>query len=131
MKPIWLFGIFNPLALGSLRITFFIAYLNLFRLLQWLRIAAYIGIMFTLLSHIAITVAILVLTTPTSGHSWLSAMTSDGHHRFVHSLIVPPCVIGLIIDLSILVLPLLAVSALQLSKRKKLAVYPMFLTGTL
>ena len=57
--------------------------------------------------------------------------TSQDHQRFVHSLIVAPCVIGLIIDVSILVLPLLAVSTLQLSTRKKLSVYPMFMTGLL
>ncbi|KAI4178328.1 MAG: hypothetical protein LQ346_007490 [Caloplaca aetnensis] len=126
--PIWFFASFNGIAIGTIRVTFFIAYLNIFGTLRWLRISAYIGGTFTALYHIAISVLVFVLTTPAQGHTWFSAITTTEFQRFLNTL-VPGHVVRFAIDMYILVLPLIAVSQIQLPTKKRIGVYLIFLTG--
>ncbi|KAL8836864.1 MAG: hypothetical protein Q9170_002755 [Blastenia crenularia] len=126
--PIWFFAAFNGIAIGTIRVTFFIAYLNIFGTLTWLRMAAYIGGTFTALYHIAISVLVFVLTTPAPGHTWFSAITTEEYQRFLKTL-VPGHAVRFAIDMYILVLPLIAVSQIQLPTRKKIGVCLIFLTG--
>ena len=130
LKPVWFFACFNAIAIGTSRFTFFVAYLNIFGPMRWLRIAAYTGAAFTAMYHIAITVAIFVLTTPSRGSTWFSAITTEQYQHFI-GLLVPAHVVGFIIDLYILALPIIAVSQLQMPMRRKVGICLIFMTGLL
>ena len=47
------------------------------------------------------------------------------------ALFVPQSIVGLVIDIAILVLPIMAAMQLQLPKRRKLGVILIFVTGLL
>ncbi|KAL8752132.1 MAG: hypothetical protein Q9184_005832, partial [Pyrenodesmia sp. 2 TL-2023] len=126
--PVWFFTFFAGIAIGTVRVTFFIAYLNIFGTLRWLRISAYIGGTFTALYHLVITVLVFGLITPARGRTWFSAITSTKYQHFLGILLPGHCV-RLAIDMYILVLPLIAVSQIQMPTKKKISVSLIFLTG--
>ena len=47
------------------------------------------------------------------------------------ALSVPQSIVGLVIDLAILILPIVAVTQLQLPRRRKIGVILIFMTGLL
>ena len=128
LQPIWFFVSFTAIAIGSIRVTFFIAYLNIFGPMRWLRISAYTGAFFSAIYHVTISIVILTPTTPAPGRTWFSAMTTVEYQHFL-GLLVPSHTIGFALDLCILVLPLIAVSKLQMPVRKKIGVSLIFMTG--
>ena len=130
LQPIWFFAAFNAIAIGTIRVTFFIAYLEIFGPKRWLRISAYSGVTFTALYHITIAIVVFVLTTPARDKTWFSATTTVNYQRFL-ALLVPACVVAFAVDLWILTLPLIAVLKLQMPTRRKIGICLIFMTGIL
>ena len=119
-----------PPTLGIIKLTFFLLYLELFRPIKWLRYCAYIGATLSSSFYIAVTVAQFVFTTPKSGETWVDHILS-GESSKGTSLTVLISAVGLVIDVYIFVVPLAAVSQLQLSPMRKLGVGLIFATGAL
>lgn len=127
-KPSYLMGILPPPTMLFLKTTFFILYLQLFNPMRWLRLSAYIGITFTVMFYAGMTIALFIFTTPRQDETWLS-------HQFTHSeqlalaMSIPHSCVGLAVDVYILVLPIIAVSKLQMPARRKVGIILLFATG--
>ena len=112
-----------------IKITFFFLYLQIFQPLRWMRICAYVGAVLTSSFYLAMTVAQFVSSTPRRGETWLSHLAHE--NSVSRDTAVPQSVVGLAIDIYILILPIIAVSRLQLPTRQKLGVMLIFMTGLL
>ena len=88
------------------------------------------GAAITTTFYIAMTVATLIYTTPRRGETWAEHLNTKEMGR---SLIVPVVTssFGVVIDLIILLLPIIAVMPLQLPTRRKIGVICVFTTGLL
>ena len=113
------------------KVTFFLMYLNIFRPLRWMRICAYIGAVLTSSFYLGMFLAQLILRTPRHGETWFSHTQATNVTQSSLALSVPQSVVGLVIDLYILVLPVFAVSQLQLPRRRKIGISLVFMTGSL
>ena len=103
-------------------------YLSIFGPLRWMRISAWLGLLVNTGFYLAVLVANMILSTPRPGQSWQQAAVSELETL---ALSIPQAVGGLIIDIFILVLPIIAVSKLQLPPQRKLGVILIFMSGAL
>ena len=113
-----------------LKDTFFIMYLHIFKPLRWFRICAYMGAAITTTFYIATTVAGLFLTTPRRGETWAERLLKK-EVRNSFNVPVATSSFGVVIDLVILLLPMIAVMPLQLPTRRKIGLVCVFMTGLL
>ena len=93
-----------------------------------MRISAWLGLLVNTGFYLAVLVANMIFSTPRPGQSWQQAAVSE---QGTLALSIPQAVGGLIIDLFILILPIVAVSKLQLPPRRKLGVILIFMSGAL
>lgn len=119
-----------PFVYLFLKNTFFIMYLYIFGPLRWLRICAYIGAAFTSAFYVGMIVASFVIATPRPGETWPEHLFSELERKSIH-LPIPTSSFGLVTDLVILALPIIAVMQLQLPTRRKIGVILIFMTGAL
>lgn len=111
-----------------IKTTFFLMYLQLFRPLRWLRICAYVGLVITWCFYISAGVSQLAFTLPAPGQTWAETFASPRYLRAIE-LCVPTSSFSLVLDTYILVLPIIAISSLQLKGSKKIGAAAMFSTG--
>lgn len=95
-----------------------------------LRLFIYAGAIITAGLYISVFVIFIVCETPRSGQSFESHQTPSVT-RMAQILCAVLGAVGTAIDVYILVLPIAAVSQLQLAKRRKIGVILVFLTGTM
>ena len=105
--------------------------LVIFKILRWLRILVYLGILVSGLGLLSCTIAYCILCAPrdgTSPGSFLAAMTSP---RCANSKKLSQAIgiLNILIDFYLLTLPLPAVWPMQMPIRKKVGVMAIFLTG--
>ena len=127
-KPFYVSNWLTLINMLLIKLTLFLLYLNLFKPLWWLRISIYAGIFVITAVYMAFAITILVFITPKYGQTWVEAFQTPGQSKLI-SLSVPLASINLAIDCYIFVLPILAVSRLQLSTRRKVGVLLVFATG--
>ncbi|KJK78255.1 hypothetical protein H634G_06428 [Metarhizium anisopliae BRIP 53293] len=122
--------ILRPLALCIVKISVFILYLQLFSVLQWMRIVSITGIVVISLWHLSTCIAFAVMCSPTgSSHlDFLAALVSPMCAR-TRSLVVTQGVGNVVTDVFLLVLPLPVVWTLHIPLGRKLGVSSMFLVG--
>ena len=113
-----------------LKDTFFIMYLHIFKILRWFRICAYMGAAITTTFYISTMVAMFIVSTPRRGMTWAEHLVTKEMRRAV-ILRVATSSFGVVIDLVILLLPMIAVMPLQLPIRRKIGVVCVFMTGLL
>lgn len=129
-KPVYLLTTLTPPTLLFIKNTFFLFYLQVFKPMRWLRISAYVGILVTTTFYLGMTGVQFAFATPRRGEGWFAHELTSNEH-WVVVLSVPQSAVGLVIDLYILVLPLIAVSQLQLATRRRFGVILVFMTGIL
>ena len=107
------------------KVTFFLMYLDIFRPMRWMRISSILGAIITTAFYVGIFIANFILTTPLHGETWAEALFKT------RSLVlaVPQAVVGLALDLYILILPIIAISKLQLTPAKRLGVNIILMGG--
>ena len=120
----WVTTIVWPFA----KLSFFLLYIQVFRPLKWLRYGSYAGAIVNVLFYFSILVATLAFTVPAPGQTMQQAVQSPRQNRAL-SVTIPIACVSLVLDVYILVLPIAAVSQLQLSTRRKLGVIAVFMTG--
>jgi hypothetical protein len=109
--------------------TLLLLYFRVFRPSPEANIMIWTGIAFVVLFYLGCSVACIVLMVPQSGgiEAW---MIKSMHHKVaILDLTVTQGLVGAIQDLYILAIPMYLVSGLHLARRKKLAVFALFLTG--
>lgn len=129
-QPIYVCGVVAPSILLCAKLSFFLLYLQIFRPIKALRLCIYAGALVTAFVHISAMVAFIVFDTPHTGQSFESQQTPSAirEGKIVCTVLGAA---GTAIDWYILVLPIAAVSKLQLGKRRKIGVILVFLTGTM
>lgn len=100
----------------------------MFQPMRWLRVSAYIGAVFTVAFYSGMTVAQFTFSTPRRGEAWLSHQLTP-REKLALAMAVPQSSVGLAIDLYILILPIIAVTQLQLPTPRKVGVILIFSTG--
>ena len=105
-------------------------YLDIFRLMRWLKICAIGGGVVTALFYGTLAVCLFIFTTPGPRQTWLEK-TKDPNYRYHSSFGVPQSVVGLAIDLYILILPILGVMKLQMPNKRKIGIILVFTTASL
>lgn len=147
LVPLYMLTVVFPLTMMFIKITFFFLYLQIFQPMRWLRICAYIGAVFTSLFYLAMTVVLFISSTPRPGETWFSHLAHQNHltsdtaapqavgdpavPQVAGDIGITQAVVGLAIDIYILVLPIIAVSRLQMPTRRRIGVMLIFLTGLL
>lgn len=95
-----------------------------------MRICSYLGIFVIAGFYSGIAIYSFYIETPRRGETWFShqtpALQHEGRSLFMHQSYV-----GLATDIYILVLPIVAVSELQMPIRRKIGVMLIFMTGLL
>jgi len=122
--------VFPPPIFLFLKNTFFILYLSLFKQLRWVRFCAWFGIIATTLIYTTLTICFFIWATPPKHVTWFAHQTSPGVKKAFQAS-TPYASIGLVIDLYILIIPIIGVSGLQLSPKRKLGVLLIFLSGAM
>ena len=119
-----------PLALGFIKASYFIFYLQLFKPKKQLRVAIWLGGILSTVFYILVFALNLYFATPRPGESfaihYLGPVSQTGGQ-----LLIPYSAIGLVFDLYIITLPIWAIWQLQQSIKKKMRVSFVFLTGAL
>jgi hypothetical protein len=119
--------ILPPWTLLLVKATFFILYLSIFGSLRWVRLVCWIGLSCISIVHVAIgsysvAIAVIASTKPYDMHSWELRAIQIG---------VAASIPGLVVDTTLLVIPIIAIAPLQLSRAKKIGALLIFLTGVL
>ncbi|KAL4887660.1 hypothetical protein BJY04DRAFT_212687 [Aspergillus karnatakaensis] len=110
--------------------SFFLIYLDIFGPVRWQRYTIYFELTVNILFYIATTIPTFYYTTPAPGESWQESFLSERYTGNFNTMM--PIVVGsFIIDMYIFVLPMMFVSPLQMSLRKKIGVLSVFATGLL
>ena len=78
--------------------------------------------------YIGVTIEFFVLKTPRPGENWVASILSP-REQMVSKLAIPVSSIGLTIDVSLLILPSVAVYNLQLHNTRKIGLMLIFSTG--
>lgn len=105
-------------------------YLQLFKPIKALRFCIYAGMILTCGFYVSTTIVQLYYSTPRRGESFLSHTFGPlGTKSSILS--VPLSAVGTFIDFYILVLPIVAISQLQLAKKRKIGLCLVFGTGSM
>jgi hypothetical protein len=120
--------VLTPLIYFFLKPTFFILYLQLFSAVRWLKIWIWVGLVLTFLAYAILTICVWTFATPHKHESFLQQLVSPDETKTLN-MSVPQSIIGLILDLYILAVPVVGVSTLHLSVKKKLSIMVVFFSG--
>ncbi|KAI1633568.1 hypothetical protein F4809DRAFT_622741 [Biscogniauxia mediterranea] len=123
--------LFGPLATCSVKISVLVLYLQIFRILKWMRVISIAGIIVITAAHISTTITFAAMCAPRTGSGqldFLAAFVSDTCSR-TRILIVIQGIINVVTDIFLLILPLPAIWTLQMPLKRKLAISSMFLVG--
>lgn len=120
----------NPLALGFIKLSFFILYFQVFNPVSKMRMTIWICATICAIFYLLILVLNIYLSTPRRGETYVTHSLNPIAKGGVR-LSIPFAAIGLVLDLVLITVPIYGVCQLQLSARQKLSISLMFLTGGL
>ena len=103
-------------------------YYQLFHVLIWVRYCVYIGLTVTWGFYISTFICQVYFTAPSPGQSWTMAFGTLKYYK-AFNMTLPVASCSLALDLFIFTIPMIAVSTLRLSFKKKLGVLAMFAFG--
>ncbi len=130
LVPAFLYVVLYPPTLTLIRISFFIMYLDIFGVLQGLKIGAWVGGIVTTLFGVVMTILSFVCATPYPHESWFAQKFTERAELIVR-FSLPQSGVGLAIDIYVLILPMMGVTRLQMPFRRKLGVMLIFLSAIL
>ncbi|KAJ8067642.1 hypothetical protein OCU04_003250 [Sclerotinia nivalis] len=126
--PLCLTYIMSPTAIGFVKLTLFITYVEIFFTEPWVKIACTIGAIISSAFYTIHLILALAWGIPHNGTPWRHQIFSNSSFR-MQSLSLPRGVVSLIIDVYLIIVPLIAVSKLHLTPKKKAGVALIFATG--
>ncbi|KAF2733846.1 hypothetical protein EJ04DRAFT_257633 [Polyplosphaeria fusca] len=118
--PLYMSATLPPFLLIFLKTSFFLFYLQIFNALKWVRYACYAGIAFVFSLHTGIGIYWFVAASPYNA-SWIYSNLG----------VIPLLSLGLMVDIYILAIPIVAVNSLQMERRKKMGAMVLFVAGGL
>ncbi|CAF9932188.1 MAG: hypothetical protein HETSPECPRED_008291 [Heterodermia speciosa] len=114
--------------LGLIKLAIFLFYLDIFWPLNWCRWAIYTGASLSSAFYLSMTIVQFYYMTPRPGET-IARHFAGPLAAKVTKLSIPTSSVGLAIDIVLLIIPLRAVSQLQMAKNKKIRLYLTFLVG--
>ena len=139
---VWIVMIFTGPTFTAIKLSLLFFYKRLFLVHQkWLRVAWWANLIYVVLWFFGTTLYFILQCSPPQWyylhyyHDYqepLPGKIKSGQcnaESVIHTSL--PIILGLISDVAILCLPLVAISALQMNKKKKLAMVLLFAVGTL
>lgn len=118
------------IGLGFAKVTFFLMYYKIFWPKSSLRYPIYIGGIATALFYTANTICLIVFIFPRPGDTHYKQQQGSASGN-VDRFSVASSAVGAAIDLYILVLPIGAVTQLQLATKRKIGIVVIFMSGFL
>ncbi|KAJ8059428.1 hypothetical protein OCU04_012372 [Sclerotinia nivalis] len=120
-----------PLALGLVKVTIFLTYIELSAGVAWIRISCTIYALITGAFYLSLCIASFVLIFPHGNETFASHLFTDAPLR-LQKTSFPTAAIGMTIDIFLFIVPLIAISKLKgLNCRKKIGAALIFATGFL
>jgi hypothetical protein len=119
-----------------IKLSIFSLLFHAFRPLVYIRRLVYVGVLISGLYHIAVAITTGIICGPHGGHDRASYLAGMAAYKcgdpagIIQILSVTSGVVNLSTDIYLLILPLRAISKLNLPKRRKTGVMLMFMTGT-
>ena len=130
MQPTFLDTAITPPMLGLIKVSFFLLYLEIFWPMRWLRVCVYVGTTFNIAFYGAITITQIALSVPRHRETWALHEVSPLEMK-AEQVAVPLAAGGLVIDIYLLILPIVAVMQLQLPRSRRVGFLLVFSTGVL
>ena len=128
-KPLYLTEWLPNLILVFVKLTFLVFYLNLFRPLKWMRRLCYVGIIFTNIVIVGLTIAQVALETSNVGKLWAQRLPVP-HFKELHAINLLLATASFAIDLFILILPIMGIAKVQMAAHHRWGILLIFLTGS-
>ncbi len=114
------------------KVTFLILYLELFRPVKIFRGLIYLGIFLLVGFYCSVLIAQMIFMTPHRGENFKThSIFSRKAVLRTEETAIPAGIFGILIDIYILLLPILAVLRLQLSIKRKIGLCLVFGTGSM
>ncbi|CAD6448854.1 35f89424-9757-4290-bbdf-f4b60c6ae6a9 [Sclerotinia trifoliorum] len=126
--PLCLTYIIGPTTIGLVKLTLFITYVEIFFTESWVKITCTIGAIISSAFYSIHLILALAWVIPSNGTPWRHQILSTSTLR-MQSLSLPRGIVGLIIDVYLIIIPLIAVSKLHLTPKKKAGVSFIFAAG--
>lgn len=118
--------VLNGPTLWITKLTFFLLYLQLFRPMKWLRVCIYSGVLLSTVFYWSLSITLFVFGPP-RGQTWAESYVSSPF--ITNGLNIAVAAGGLLIDVWLFILPLTAISNLQLQSSRKFGLAIMLSTG--
>lgn len=125
-QPTFINIVTSPITFATTKASFFILYLQLFQPLEWIKIFSWIGLVLDVCGYLAWFIVLIYRSVPRPGEHIRTLINAD-----LIPLGLGVSIFGLLLDLLILALPVIAVSNLRMSKKKRFGAALVFLTGSL
>lgn len=126
--PTYVTNWMSSIAVAFAKSTFFLLYLQIFAPFKGIRWAIYIGLGFTIIWYTVFTIAQLYLLTPENGEGFIKQF-AEQRQLDTLKISIPITAGSVFIDFYAFVIPIIGVSKLQLSRKRKFGVLLIFLTG--
>ena len=117
----------SSIAVALAKATFFLLYLQIFRPFKGIRYAIYFGLAFTAVWYTAFTITQLYFLTPQ--HETFVQQFAEPRQEQTLIISIPITAGSVVIDFYAFIIPMVGVSKLQLSRKRKIGVLLIFLTG--
>ena len=111
-----------------IKLTLFLIYWQIFWVLKWIRIAIYIGAGFTVLFYTTTSITLFILATPWPGETWFEHSMSAIMWK-ADTLLVVLTIGGVLINITLLALPIRAILKLQMPVARKVRIGILLLIG--
>ena len=120
----------GPLALGFIKLSFFILYLHIFNPIPKMRMTIWIGATICGIFYILIFALNMYFSTPRRGETYVTHSLNPIAKVGIY-LSIPFAAIGVVFDIIIITIPIYGVYQLPLSRRQKLSISLVILPGGL
>ncbi|KAL8650373.1 MAG: hypothetical protein Q9210_003863 [Variospora velana] len=130
IKDLVVVALYGPVVF-LVKLALFLLFLHLFGHLRWLRWLVWLGILVTGCFYISVPIVVFTLCSPSKGNSWLGMSFKSKCRDGMQDYGVAQGVMNLVSDFYLLIVPIPAVLALHLPKKKKFGVIAIFMTGFL
>lgn len=126
---------FSIFGLGLIKVTIFLTYIELFSAISWIKISCYVGIALTSIFYAVMGSLFCYWSFPHGHQSIVQYYVSLGDQNKKSDVTqvasIPMASVGLAIDIYLFIVPLIAVSKLHMTLRKKIGVASIFGAGIL
>ena len=125
MQESYTINVLNGPILWITKLTFFITYFQIFWPIKWLRTCIYFGVTLSTAFYWSVSVAVFIIASPRPEQTWAGADIIQSTSKVNIAVAVG----GLLVDVGLFILPLVALYKLQLRNTRKIGLVIMFSTG--